>query len=277
MIDPSFIDCTPTFYLLMLGYFLIQIGKAFAQRFPQTANYQSALAVLVFAYLTLPRLFYNQPYSPAGSIGIAVRAAAFAAITYGLAGFVAMAHMHIMSLMRKMKSRLETWRHNFELRELHRIEEEEQQFQDDYSPNFVEAQDIAQREREEQARREEEDRRREADRQRRLELRLKTELEMEFAADKSRREKLEELINTYADESLPVDVYQQRLEMIQNAVARNSPAKAKQYHSMDEIINDFDKQIVDVDNSSSSEFEKESLRALILMERQNAIQRHIQR
>jgi hypothetical protein len=99
---------------------------------------------------------------------------------------------------------------------------------------------------------------------------------MEFAADKNRREKLNEFINTYADESLPVDVYQQRLEMIRNAVTRNSPAKAKQYHSMQEIIDDFDKQIADVDNSTNSEFEKQSLRALILMERQNVIQRFIQ-
>jgi hypothetical protein len=45
---------------------------------------------------------------------------------------------------------------------------------------------------------------------------------------------------------------------------------------MQEIIDDFDKQIADVDNSTNSEFEKQSLRALILMERQNVIQRFIQ-
>jgi hypothetical protein len=276
MIDPSFIDYTPTFYLLMLGYLLVQIGKHFAQRYPRTANYQSGLAVLVFAYLTLPRLFYQQPYSPAEGIGIAVRAAAFAAITYGLAGFIAMGHMGIVSLLQKGKQRWQTWQSNRELREQQRIADEERRLQDSYSPSYAEMQEAARREREVQERREEEARRREEDRQRRLELKLQAELEMEFAADKNRREKLNEFINTYADESLPVDVYQQRLEMIRNAVTRNSPAKAKQYHSMQEIIDDFDKQIADVDNSTNSEFEKQSLRALILMERQNVIQRFIQ-
>lgn len=275
MIDPSIIDFTPTFYLLMIGYFLVQIGRVFAQRYPKTANYQSGLAVFVFAYLTLPRLFYKPPYWLADGIGISVRAAAFAAIAYGLGGFVAMAHMGIKSLLQKTKLRWQLWMQNRELREQQRITEEERRLQESYSPSYAEVQEAERREREEQERRNEESRR-EADRQRRLELKLQAELEMEFAADKNRREKLNEFINTYADESLPVDIYQQRLEMIRNAVVRNAPAKAKQYPSMQEIIDDFDKQVADVDNSTNSEFEKESLRSLILMERQNAIQRFIQ-
>lgn len=276
MIDPSIIDFTPTFYLLMIGYFLVQIGRVFAQRYPKTANYQSGLAVFVFAYLTLPRLFYKPPYWLADGIGISVRAAAFAAIAYGLGGFVAMAHMGTKSLFQKTKMRWQTWMQNREFREQRQMEDEERRLRDSHQPSYDEMQELARLEREEQERRDEEARRREADRQRRLELRLKAELEMEFAADKSRREKLDQLINTYADESLPVDIYQQRLEMIQNAVSRNSPAKAKQYHTMQEIIDDFDRQIADVNSSTNSEFEKESLRALILMERQNVIQRFIQ-
>lgn len=276
MIDPSFIDNTPTFYLLMLGYFLVQIGRVFAQRYPKTANYQSGLAVLVFAYLTLPRLFYNEPYAPADGIGICVRAAAFSAITYGLAGFIAMAHMGIASLYQKARLRWQAWQQTRALREQTQIADEEERLRETYSPSYVEVEAQAQRDREDQLNRDKEARRYEADRQRRLELKLQAELEMEFAADQNRREKLDQLINTYADESLPVDIYQQRLEMIRNAVVRNAPAVAKQYHSMQEIIDDFEKQLTDIDESTQSEFEKQSLRAMIMMERANVIQRHVQ-
>ena len=99
---------------------------------------------------------------------------------------------------------------------------------------------------------------------------------MEFAADQKRRKTLNEFIKTYADDSLPVEVYEQRLATIRDAAVRHAPARAKQYRSMQEIVDDFERQLVDVDQSTQSEFEKESLRSLILMERQNAIQRFIQ-
>ncbi|EMI22181.1 hypothetical protein RMSM_00898 [Rhodopirellula maiorica SM1] len=50
----------------------------------------------------------------------------------------------------------------------------------------------------------------------------------------------------------------------------------KQYQCLQEIIDDFNRQLADVEQSTQSEFEKESLRSLILMERHNATQRFIQ-
>lgn len=265
------VDSAPGLYLFAVAFLIYQVASSMRRQISFIGAWQDVFGLGTFMFLLVRRLVWSSPSNAVEVMDVLFRAIAFGLVAFALAGVAGITCMTAWRSIQRICSEART-----RVDRLRRVREQKRRDAEDAIPVPAPTARELERERLEREQREAEIQKREEDRQRRLELKLQAELEMEFAADQKRRKTLGEFIKTYADESLPVEVYEQRLATIRDAAVRNAPARAKQYRSMQEIIDEFDRQLADVDESTQSEFEKESLRSLILMERQNAIQRFIQ-
>jgi hypothetical protein len=265
------VDSAPGLYLFAVAYLIYQVACSMRRQLSFISAWQDVFGLGTFMFLLLRRLVWLQPQSASEVMDALFRAIAFGIVAFALAGAAGATWMtvwrSIQRIQRQLSNRTERWRRA--------RQQKRSAVENTPADPSQRAREVAQQ-RQQQEQRETESRKKEEDRQRRLDLRLQAELEMEFAADENRRKTFHDFINTYAEDSLPVELYEQRLAIIRDAAVRNAPARVKQYRNMQEIIDDFDRQLADVDQSTQSEFEKESLRSLILMERHNAIQRFIQ-
>lgn len=264
------VDSAPGLYLFAVAFLIFQVACSMRRQVSFIADWQDVFGLGTFMFLLVRRLVWSSPTGVIEVMDVLFRAISFGLVAFGLAGVAGISCMTAWRSIQRIYTEV-----RFRFDQLRRAREQKRRDAENAITRAPTAREL-ERERLEQEQREAEAKKGEEDRQRRLELKLQAELEMEFAADQKRRKTLNEFIKTYADETLPVDVYEKRLATIRDAAVRNAPARAKQYRSMQEIIDDFDRQLADVDQSTQSEFEKESLRSLILMERQNAIQRFIQ-
>ena len=265
------VDSAPGLYLFAVAFLIYQVARSMRRQLTFIGVWQDVFGLGTFMFLLVRRLVWSSPTNAIEVMDVLFRAIAFGLVAFGLAGVAGISSMITWRSTQRTylvsRAQFDRWR---------RTREQKRRDAENAIPAPAPTARELEQARIERQRHEAKIQKREDDRQRKLELKLEVELEMEFAADQKRRKTLDEFIKTYADESLPVEVYEQRLAMIRDAAVRNAPARAKQYRSMQEIIDDFDRQLVDVDQSTQSEFEKESLRSMILMERQNAIQRFIQ-
>lgn len=265
------VDNTPTLYLVALAWLLHRIGLSLRERRRELVVWQDVAAGGTFAVLTLRRLVWDTPVLATDVVLVLLRAAAFSMIAYGVMGMFALMWSGLNFAWRKLSrffvDRWQALQYGFTPKVPER-------------PSSVTSRVPSQATIREQTQREEQQalelEKIQAARRRRKELRLQTELVMEFALDQGRRDKLSTLLNTYADDTLPVDEYEARLEQFRDAIQLHSPAKPTKYNSLQDILNDFASQLADVEESTQSDFEKDSLRAMIMNERQITIQRFIQ-
>lgn len=115
----------------------------------------------------------------------------------------------------------------------------------------------------------------EAEKRKRDSLRLAAELELEFALDQEHQERMRKLVDKFADESLPVEEYEKRIQAVRDSVTRNAN-RSRSYRSITEVVQEFDQRLADLDQLELTEEEKESLQALLMMERQQVLQRLMQ-
>ncbi|EMI55107.1 hypothetical protein RSSM_03431 [Rhodopirellula sallentina SM41] len=104
-----------------------------------------------------------------------------------------------------------------------------------------------------------------------MELRLK--LRLRLTTDDEIKQVLEELMTEFMSTSLPMDQFEKRIAMLEQAISEFIPRREKNYQSIEEVLSDYDEKIRQVDCSSHAKEQKDSLKAVLLMERDSMVQR----
>ena len=242
------VDSAPGLHLFAVSITLFFVARSMRRDVTFIASWQDVCGLGTFMFLLVGRLFWSKPRvgDTDAVIVILFQAIAFGLIAFALAGVVGMT----FHLCRKL------WNDCGDIVQYltgGRKKLRQQQVLESVVEQHIETA-----------------------RQQKKDIRLETELAIEFQVDKGRREDFLNLLDVYSDESLSVDEYRARMDQFREAIAAYTPSKSRSYRSLQEIIDDFDNQLASVNQSQASEFEKESLRSLIQLEKQNAIQRFIQ-
>lgn len=254
-------------YLFMSALFIYLIGRRIRNDVPMLSVWQTVIGSAVFVMLLVRRLFIHVPYGGGEITDALFRAAAFGAMTFGIAGCIGTI---VLALYRSWQLVFyKTKSFGFGVK---RFWDARRPAPKPVAPTAAELRRMAS---EDQRRREQREQYH-AENQRREELKMQLELDIEFATDKMRRERVDEFIDKYANQTLTLNEYERRLNAIREAALRDTRKTTRHYESIQEIITDYQQQFDDIEKSINTEFEKEMLRALLEQERQTALQRFIQ-
>lgn len=266
------IDGAPTLYLFTSGYALHALGQSLARRKPSLEYWQYAAGALTFTVLMLRRLIADSPEVFAGVVLVVLRGAAFGLIAYGLAGTLGVLVLVLHETFSRARWRVQVLRRQLDDRRCRAAQAKRAELLAAERPPIRDgaAERIQAEQREREARHQEEEQRR------KQRERLRAELEMMFALDQDRREHFLSLIQSCDDAGLSADEYEDRIAMICEAISRYAPRRSKRFTSLNELMVYYDGRIAEIDESGAGEDEIEHLKALISMERQQAIGRLIQ-
>lgn len=262
------VDNAPAGYLFAAAFLIFQMGRVVRNDVPLLKAWQTVGGFSVFTILLLRRLFADVPHAGDEVMGAIFRAGAFGCISYGVTGVAGTIYLAIYRVAQQS-----TWRVQNGWARWQRTMDARKPMPAPPKPSQAE---LRQQELEAEQRKAELEKR-ETERRRKEDLRMQLELDIEFAADKQRRERVDDYVQRYTDDRLSVAEYENRLDQIREAALRSVPKQQKQYETLLELINDFERRREDVENSIQSEFEKASLLALMEEERQLAIERFLDR
>jgi len=265
------IECFgPTPYLYMIAVILFALGEKFSVKRPLIRVYQAGIAVAVFIYLTVPRLFFSVPYTVLECVGLIAHSAAIAGIVFGLAGFV----LHGQTLTFDVKNKFSAWRkaRKAARENKKRLQREEAARARNRSED---ARRHAKRDEEDQQRREEEEietRKIEEERRKKETKKLRAELAIKQVIDKRHRESMEELLDRYLDQDLPEDVYEDRLEAFDEFASKLiEPPDQSKFKKLSDVEDHFANQVAEIEQMNIERYEKESLITALEMAKNAAV------
>lgn len=256
------LDAVPTLYLLVLGYVMHLVGKSIGSQHPQVKAWQAVLALFVLTSLAIGRLFVDPPHDLFGIALVLIRVGGLALIIYGAVGVL----VALCALIRDATSATaRSFTAICKQIGTYLRRPQTKQFSESHSPIAPSPETaILTADETEQAELQ----------LRREQLHLATKLEM-LALTPEMREIVEELVEAAVAPHVPIEQTEQRLETIQTWVAANS-VKRQSYPTVTALVSHFEERRLQLEAMDLEEGERASLQALLMMERQTAMQRMLQ-
>ncbi|MCA9129708.1 MAG: hypothetical protein KDB22_21630 [Planctomycetales bacterium] len=271
------IDTAPSSYVLMLAFFLYQLRHMSQRNPPSVLSWQEAGGFGLFLMLGLRRLVWETPEQPLHVLNVLCRAAAFGVIGFSLVGVIGVAWCGTLGIMKKFKFEIQyslaRRRQAREQREL--VRQREIQAHRTTPRRLPTAEEIRRQEQEREDQKQRDELMLKQSREKE-ELRMEAELELEIALDEDRRMRFRHLMNQFAEEDLPVDHYQRRLQKIREALATQASGHHGHGGSLEDILEDFSKREESLRRSVSDPDELDTMLSFLAGQRARAIQRFME-
>lgn len=277
------LDSTPILYLFAVAVVLRSLGSYISEKYKPIAFFQYACGASTWGFLLLRRMVLYPPQELLEVIATLIQTGAFGMIAFGMVGAVGTVisltsdgSRWVYGLLKQRKdARQEASRRQAEQLRLQRDadrrpssedrERERRERAEQANQAAIDQQQVEARLAEELARK--------------RTIRLQRELQSQAVMEQNHRQSIREFIDNYMEDDLPLDEYERRNDIIMEHISQQRTVKHKEesYSSITDIENAFVERLNEVESLNQSQAEKQSLRAYILMEKNNAIQNFLRR